>query len=430
MPLDTIKTVQKQVFDAGDMEFARHDPLLCRMPGLFRFVEAGIRDKTKISVELKHVHGISAEMAAAETARLAKAVQGEPLAQDELKRIQRAAEVLKAAKARSITLHASGPMLNGIHLAVLQGIISLCAVGARTIDADSTDQDGLALREKMLAREGVLLQKDTPAVAPDTLSRASFSTSELLQTIGLSVCGANRDLVDAAIMELAKVSLFLFPTFARKKFQRYMLIAEIESSEMANKHRKTMIALNPRLSRIVLGTEKHYTHVDLNEARALGTDQAARILHQRLCTLVNDGKSRPLTYRSLMKYLFPQDDAAISLEGARKEHFSGYSALAEEDREKARLEIMRKASNKLEERLSGWYLTPAYRIPFNTDPAASIETNLKAAKDHKKYQLKHKKLASKDIMDTLVWIHRGKLSTFSYADVANKVQLEDLAEQE
>lgn len=61
-----------------------------------------------------------------------------------------------------------------------------------------------------------------------------------------------------------------------------------------------LIALNPRVTAVVIGGGRH-VHINLEEVRQLKTDPA-RLIHQRLCSFVNPGKTKVVGINTLTSY--------------------------------------------------------------------------------------------------------------------------------
>ncbi|WP_407668853.1 replication protein C, IncQ-type [Pandoraea norimbergensis] len=67
---------------------------------------------------------------------------------------------------------------------------------------------------------------------------------------------------------------------------------------------KLAVALNPHLTRAILG-EGQYTQIDMQEIRALRSD-VARLVHQRLCAVINAGSKRVVAIDTLCSYAWPE----------------------------------------------------------------------------------------------------------------------------
>jgi hypothetical protein len=84
-------------------------------------------------------------------------------------------------------------------------------------------------------------------------------------------------------------------------------------SEYATDERKEQlfVALNPRIAACILGDARH-CRIELSEVRQLESD-STRILHQRLCGWIDQGKSGKASLETLISYVWSDDatDAAI-----------------------------------------------------------------------------------------------------------------------
>lgn len=411
MALKPAKTLKNPNLTALDFEFARHDSALCNMPGLFRHFTETMRRKfteEELSLKLSYVHGLSVKDAEKEsTALAAKTKIRETLTPREAQELDDALLTLKEKRERSITIEVTGPLLNGFDLMVLQGIIAMSALQGAAIIGEGRTPDERAHRKHYAA--------DTSSENQlETLQYINFSTSELMSVIGLSGSGAHRKRVDVAIKALAGVMLFIFPTFADKHWTRYLLLSGVQSTNHNGKWHQTTVALNPRLTQIVVGAERHYTHIDLDEARVLGNDYAARILHQRLCAWIDHGISRDVGYEKLLSYLFWDDKTGKKMEHEFEKDVE-YASMTTEERRDLKIDIMVNAMNNLE-RLPGWSVIPCDELPFVLPKNATPEEEMRASEAHQQEIRAAKIRSSKNPLNTVVRVHRGKLNVFSYAE--------------
>ena len=68
------------------------------------------------------------------------------------------------------------------------------------------------------------------------------------------------------------------------------------------KRRDVLIAINPLVAAAVLGGGQ-FVHIDMNECRTL-TGESTRILHQRLCAVVDPGKNQDFKPETLAGYIW------------------------------------------------------------------------------------------------------------------------------
>lgn len=367
MPLDLVAIAERAVparVNSEAVPFARHDPILCSMPGLFRVVPEKVRDQVRVSLQLKAMHGNL-----------------------------------------TVELHNSS-LLNGLDLAVLQALVALAAVGD---SIDSSGGDGLSIDEHSLvsglvapAEEGYPQQP----IAGD-IQHLDFSNTALLDLIGWPVCGENRALVQACLQRLATCVLLVYPTASPKSWQRFHLLSSISTHTASDKWSRTHVALNPRLSQIVLGTQARHTRIALEETRKLGKDQAARILHQRLCSWINEGAVQPVTFKTLVGYLYPDDTESATLHARLVALNPKLEKQSKEKTKILRVCEMQLAMNALAE-LPGWDVCLASDAPFLAEKYDDEDERTRAEEKHKLTCEGQRRTAAADIMKTVVHVRRGR----------------------
>lgn len=301
-------------------------------------------------------------------------------------------------------------LLNGLDLAVLQALTALASTGT-TLDASAAEQyeeTERVLVEGLDAPAGAVPErfKDTD-IQPDPLEgevqHIDFSISALLELIGWPVCGENRALVQDCLKRLATCVLLVYPTELPKAYQRFHLLSAINTRIQSDKWTRTHVALNPRLSQIVLGTKGRYTRIALDETRKLGKDQAARILHQRLCAWINEGGVKPVSFNTLVEYLYPIDEAGKAMDALN-------SKLAKQSAEKTkiqRLQEVQKAMNVLAS-LQGWDVYLASDAPFLPEQGLTDGERVEAKRKHEQYCLAARRTAAANVMDTVIHVRRGQ----------------------
>lgn len=77
-----------------------------------------------------------------------------------------------------------------------------------------------------------------------------------------------------------------------------------------------LIAVNPQIARAIW-REDNFVHIDMNEIRCLKS-APARILHQRLCAIVDPGKERPFFIKTLAGYVWPEEAYSASTMRTRR----------------------------------------------------------------------------------------------------------------
>jgi len=114
---------------------------------------------------------------------------------------------------------------------------------------------------------------------------------------------------------------------ARKgTFKRgFRLLSEYASDE---EDKRLFVALNPLVTEALLG-ERQYTHISMNEVRALKTP-AARLIHQRLCGFINAGKKHlsPIYIDTLSSYVWPSEASNEAIKKRRQKVKKGLKELS------------------------------------------------------------------------------------------------------
>jgi len=240
---------------------ARHDLAHVLAPGLFRSLAPGGRARKKLHVVWK-VHG------------------------------------------KRITFDGDEPL--GVDdLRVLQALVALAGVGGngrkKIAPAPKTDI-GRKLRNDLMIAEASM---DDDAIAEQT------SWRELAATIGLK----NHDNAGRRIAEvldrLAKVSIVVEEGGRRQGFH-LLAWCRADSAVLG-----VWIALNPLIARAIFG-DGRYVHIDMAEVRAIKKD-TTRLLFQRLCGVIDFGKSRRFGLDTLSSYLWPDPPATPGAERKRRQ---------------------------------------------------------------------------------------------------------------
>lgn len=201
-----------------------------------------------------------------------------------------------------------GYLLSGFDLAVLQAL-ELVAVG--TDGRIAEDELGMDLRDKL-----------TVDLDPGVeLSYARCSVSHLLQLVGMPCSADYIDAVEASLGRLYGVTLSVAMDASKpNRCEHYHLLSRARTGE-CRRTNELHVALNPLLTQALTGASAQDVRLRAAELKVLGTDHAARILHQRLCATVNDGGARKFSVSTLYGYVYPDDAAeqALSLLRQRTE---------------------------------------------------------------------------------------------------------------
>lgn len=242
-----------------ELHHARHEPGHC-LSGLFRSIKKGERKKGKLDVTYK---------------------SGET------------------------TLRFVGFEFLGVDdLRVLQGLISMGGPSKLRLrlDGSAKTEIGRILAVALNPRE----------YAKNMIARYIETTIyKLMKEIGYKTDSKPQyKLVDNSLTRMANVTMFV--EIDGIKWSSNLL------SFSLNEHTKELsVALNPLVTRAILG-EIRYTWIDMNEVRKLKTD-AARLIHERLCAWVDQGKtSLPVSIDKITGYVWP-DKATEKTNQKRRE---------------------------------------------------------------------------------------------------------------
>lgn len=242
-------------------QFIMSSPELALLPGLFRHISVSDLDplKYQIALRVEHRHG------------------------DKLVRVT------------------GGYLLGGFDLAILQAL-ELVAVGnTGHVDSDAPADVAADLRANLAATE--------PTV---DLSYATCSVSHLLQLVGMPVNDTYVKQVGASLDRLFGVTLSVAADVSKPHIsESFHLLSYTKTGE--GRTNALHVALNPLLTAALTGSANQDTRMSAAELKALGTSHAARILHQRLCAIINDKGKRPFYASTLYGYLYPADKAAHDL---------------------------------------------------------------------------------------------------------------------
>ena len=365
LPDPTEKRTTPASVAADDVQFARHDPALCAMPGLFRYVDEVSREDSSVGMKLTYTAG--------------------PL----------------TIQVRSASV------LGGDDLAVLQATVALSA-----IDGEVVSPLGHLGETQQALVTALIAPADDEHAEQDVVEsvlQTAYSDSNMCEILGWPVCGASRARLEAARRNLASVVLLVYLTDTPKDWKRFHLTSTVRTNANSRKWVRTHVALNPRLTQIVLGAESRHTRVSLEETRALGTDQLARVLHQRLCAWINDGARGRVTYGTLLEYGWPADKATQTMDLERRERDRAFAKLSKSEVQQQRLQLVHRALKKVCS-LPGWSAMLASDLPYVEDAALSDAENETARAAHAATAAASRRKAGKDVLDTVLSIQRGRLA--------------------
>lgn len=237
------------------LDHVRHDPALCLAPGLFRCLKKGQRKTEKLDIQYNYGQE-KLEFSAAE-----------PLGINDLR--------------------------------VLQAIVALAGPEGQTLDLDNPQtEEGKHLAKSLIADDDDT-HESTLALC-DSLSRIARDAGYTQPNSGSAMRQVRK-----SIERLWKVSVIVEKDKVRHGFRLLSKYASDETTGFLS------IAVHPRIAEAVLG-KRRYARISLLEARQLHTD-AARLLHQRLCAMVDLGSTRSIGINKLVGYVWPTEPSNPTL---------------------------------------------------------------------------------------------------------------------
>lgn len=230
-----------------DLTHARHDPVHCLAPGLFRSLKRGERKRSKLDVVYDYGNGKRIEFSGPE-----------PLGADDLR--------------------------------ILQGLVAMAGPCGLVLSSDPQTEAGRQLR--------LFLEPKWEAVQQDAMV-VKGSYRSLAREVGYADIDNTRPVRDC-IERLWKVSII---AQNGRKRQGFRLLSEYASDEQEG---KLYVALNPLIARAIMGGQ--HIRIDMAEVRKLQTDPA-HLIHQRLCGWIDLGKSGRVELDTLCGYVWPDEPA-------------------------------------------------------------------------------------------------------------------------
>lgn len=239
---------------------ARHDPVHCLAPGLFRSLKRG--DRKKLKLDVTYTFGKD---------RI-EFTGPEPLGVDDLR--------------------------------VLQGLVAMAAVSGPSgrgilLHPEPRTEAGQQLRS--------LLETKFDAISKDALV-VKGSYRQLAREIGYANIEDARSIRES-IERLWKVSVIVQRDGRRMGFR---ILSEYASD---NADGRLFVGLNPRLTDAIIGTSQHL-RIELAEVRALTSDPA-RLMHQRL-HWINAGATQSVMLDTLCGYVWPTESSAGAMKKRRQ----------------------------------------------------------------------------------------------------------------
>ncbi len=250
---------------AFELTHARHDPVQCLAPGLFRSVKRGERKKLKLDVTYRYGEN--------EQVRF---VGFEVLGADDMR--------------------------------LLQTLVALAGPRGIALTANPTDDLPQQLRLSM--------EPTLDAMHQECLFVAG-KLGNLLAEGGLTDGGDNFGSARASLIRMSNVTLII------NRGSR-VSTAHLMSHTYNKANDDLSVCLHPGIADAVLG-RKPYSRIELAEVRLLSTDPA-RLVHQRLCGWIDPGKSGRAVLDTICGYIWPEE---ANSETMKKRRMRARKALCE-----------------------------------------------------------------------------------------------------
>lgn len=246
-----------------NLSHARHDAAHCLAPGLFQSFKSG--DRKKLKLDITYDYGNN-----------------------------------------SLRFMGFEP-LNDVDLRVLQGLVAMAGPKGVLLDLNNPKtEDGRQL--------SIFLDPKFDAIEDNAMVvKGSFYS--LAKEIGYKSPNSTPTfkIIRESIERLWSVSIIAQEGGRRRGFK---LLADYCSDEGES---RLFVALNPLITEAILG-ERKYTHINMDEVRALKSSPA-RLIHQRLCGFINAGNKHltPISIDTLGKYVWiDTDESAPSPDAIKK----------------------------------------------------------------------------------------------------------------
>ncbi len=187
-------------------------------------------------------------------------------------------------------------------LRVMQGVFMLASKPSSDVEIDVhapvTDTG-----KRLAAVLSFVAEKGEPALAKYvTFSAASLGNAAAYVGNG----GGSRRIVGASLERLSGVVVRVFSGPAEVSRSLLLAVTGLDPLDDRGPRENSALALCPDLSvPVVTGLRGHrHCRMEFSEIGALGKSGCARIIHQRLCSFVDPGKTHKVRLRNLMGYAF------------------------------------------------------------------------------------------------------------------------------
>jgi ribosomal protein S19E (S16A) len=241
-----------------ELTSAKHDPVHCLAPGLFRSFKRGERKNIRLDITYKP-----------NSNETYKFIGYQALGADDMRLLQ---FLIAMANQNGVILESKPPQKTSQH-----HIVGLSS-NART---DLVNGDNIIARKEGAKYDKVLI---------------SCSILQLLEESGLVNSGENSRIIKESLRRMSNVTLI----HIKDKVETSYDLLKYRLDENTD---KLHIALNPQLTDVIFGKNKKFTFIDLDEVRYLKTD-VTRLIHQKLCGWIDIGKTGNINIDTLCEYVW------------------------------------------------------------------------------------------------------------------------------
>ena len=239
-------------------KYARHDPLHCLTPCLFKSLPTRQREGIRLSA--RHSFG-------------------------------------------SVCVEFMGNQALGhSDLRLLQGLVALAGRDGKEICAQPETHLGASLRNLMDLRDDVA---DKTAIG-----MANLSYSGIIQEIGLKPNQRSVRIIKDSLKRMSRVAIVLTHN-ELKTSESFRLLSYIDPAEGES----LAIALNPTIARAMMGGR--HVLIDMNHVRELKRVPTI-LIHQRLCGFIDPGRTKAVAMETLCNYAWPDPTGKASTLSMRR----------------------------------------------------------------------------------------------------------------
>ncbi len=183
----------------------------------------------------------------------------------------------------------SWEQLTVFDLTLLQAVVSLAAPSRLTLNVSPKGEVGQTLRKLLDLRHDATEEN---GLVVETSAR------RLASEMGMKYAGHFMDRVEKSVDRFMTTAFFIRDTKAKKRFGFNLLSYTYAS----NKDDKLIIGLNPFLAAAIFGGS--FALISMDECRKMKSD-GGKLLHTRLSSYIDPGKTRVVRYDTLCRYVWP-----------------------------------------------------------------------------------------------------------------------------